>query len=155
MNIRFLFCALITAVSAVISLGFSVAAAFNTANEARNMALYTGGRSVALVIVSAVSFLTDSTPWLEASASSMINVQICEAGIGAIIKDRTRNRAPEFCSSDLIAELTLLVERPMSIAGDFIARVRTVKTSAAHWSQPLFQMKREREAPKSDCSFEA
>jgi hypothetical protein len=85
MNISFLFCALITAVSAVISFGFSVAAVFNTANEARNIALYTCARSVALVIVSAVPFLTGSTPWLEAIACSIIIVQICDADIGVVI----------------------------------------------------------------------
>jgi hypothetical protein len=39
MNIPFLSSAFITTVSAVISLGFSVAAAFNLANEVRNTAL--------------------------------------------------------------------------------------------------------------------
>ena len=94
MNIPFLFCALITAVSAAISLGFSIAAVFNTADEVRNVALYTCARSVALVIASAVPFLTGSTPWLEAIACSMIIVQICDAGIGAVIKDRMKTLGP-------------------------------------------------------------
>ena len=50
MSIPFLFCAFITAVSAVVSLGFSIAAAFNTANDVRRIALYTCARSVALVL---------------------------------------------------------------------------------------------------------
>ena len=94
MNIPFLFCALVTAVSAAISLGFSIAAAFNTADEVRNIALYTCARSVALVIASAVPFLTGSTPWLEAIACCMIIVQICDAGIGAAIKDRMKTLGP-------------------------------------------------------------
>jgi len=61
MNIPFLFCACVTTASAVISLGFSVAATFNPADEVHNAALYTCARSVALVIASAVSFLTGST----------------------------------------------------------------------------------------------
>ena len=93
MNIPFLFCAFITTVSAVISLGFSVAAAFNTANEVRNTALYTCARSVALAIVSAVPFLTGSTPWLLAIACSMIIVQICDAAIG-VVKDRMKTFGP-------------------------------------------------------------
>jgi hypothetical protein len=92
MNIPFLFCACITTVSAVISLGFSIAAAFNTVNEVRNTALYTGARSVALVI--AVPFLTGSTPWLLAIACSMIIVQICDAAIGGVIKDRMKTFGP-------------------------------------------------------------
>ena len=94
MNIPFLFCALITAASAVISLGFSIAAVFNTTNEVRTMALYTCARSVALVIVSAVPFLTGSTPWLQAIACSMIIVQVCDAGIGVVIKDRMKTFGP-------------------------------------------------------------
>jgi len=72
MSIPFLFCAFITAVSAVVSLGFSIAAAFNTANDVRRS---------------------------------------------------RRNRAPESCSNDLVAELALLIERPMSIADYSIAGV--------------------------------
>jgi hypothetical protein len=94
MNIPFLFCMLVTAVSAVISLGFSIAAAFNTANEVRNMALYTCARSVALVLASAMPFFTGSTPWLQAIACSMIVVQVCDAAIGVIIEDRMKTFGP-------------------------------------------------------------
>jgi hypothetical protein len=94
MNLSFIFCALITAVSAVISLGFSIAATFTTANEVRNVALYTCARSVALVLVSAVPLFTGSTSWLEAIACCMIIVQIGDAGIGVVIKDRMKTFGP-------------------------------------------------------------
>jgi hypothetical protein len=94
MSIPFLFCALITTVSAAISLGFSIAAVFNTPDEVRSMALYTSARSVALVIASAVPILTGSTPWLQAIAFSMIIVQLCDAGIGVVIKDRMKTLGP-------------------------------------------------------------
>ena len=94
MSIPFLFCAFITAVSAVVSLGFSIAAAFNTANDVRRIALYTCARSVALVLVSAVPFITGSTPWLQAIACSMIIVQGCDAAIGVVIKDRMKTFGP-------------------------------------------------------------
>jgi hypothetical protein len=94
MNMAFLFCAFITTVSAVISLGFSIAAALNTATEVRNTGLYTCARSVALVIASAVPFLTGSTQWLLAIACSMIIVQICDAAIGVVIKDRMKTFGP-------------------------------------------------------------
>ena len=94
MNIPFLFCAFITTVSAVISLGFSMAATLNAANEVRNASLYTCARSVALVLASAVPFFTGSTSWLEAIACCMIIVQVCDAGIGVVIKDRMKTFGP-------------------------------------------------------------
>jgi hypothetical protein len=94
MNTSFIFCALITAVSAVISLGFSIAATFNTANEVRNLALYTCARSLALVLASAVPFFTGSTSWLAAVACCMIIVQVCDAGIGVVIEDRMKTFGP-------------------------------------------------------------
>jgi hypothetical protein len=94
MNMSFIFCALVTVVSAVISLGFSVAATFNTANEVRNVALYTCARSGALVLASAVPFFTGSTSWLEAIACCMIIVQVCDAWIGVVIKDRMKTFGP-------------------------------------------------------------
>ena len=94
MNMSFIFCALVTVVSAVISLGFSVAATFNTTTEMRNAALYTCARSGALVLASAVPFFTGSTSWLEAIACCMIIVQVCDAGIGVVIKDRMKTFGP-------------------------------------------------------------
>jgi hypothetical protein len=94
MNMSFIVCALITAVSAVVSLGFSIAATFTPANEVRNVALYTCARSVALVLASAVPFFTGSTSWLEAIACCMIIVQVCDAGIGVVIKDRMKTFGP-------------------------------------------------------------
>jgi hypothetical protein len=94
MSIPFIFCAVITALSAVISLGFSIAATFDTANEARTMALYVCARSVALVLASAVPFFTGSTSWLQAIACCMIIVQVCDAGIGVVIKDPMKTFGP-------------------------------------------------------------
>ncbi len=90
MTVSFIVCASITAVSAIISLGFSIAAALNTANEAKTMALYACARSVALVLVSVAPFLTGSTPWLLAVACSMTIVQAGDAAIGLRIKDRMK-----------------------------------------------------------------
>src|SRR3981081_3848299 len=97
------------AIAPVISLGFSVAAAFNTANEVRNTALYTCARSVALVIVSAVPFRTGSTPWLLAIACSMIIVQVCDAGIGVVIKDRMKTVGPAGTALVNLAAVILLL----------------------------------------------
>jgi hypothetical protein len=94
MTIPFIFCASITAISAVISLGFSIEAALRATGTARTMALYTCARSVALVIGSAVPFLTGVTEWLQAIAWSMIIVQACDAIIGTTIKDRMKTFGP-------------------------------------------------------------
>src|SRR5258708_6234076 len=90
----FIFCASITAISAIISLGFSIAAVLAATGTARTMALYACARSVALVIASAVPFLTGSTQWLQAMAWSMIIVQACDALIGTTIRDRMKTLGP-------------------------------------------------------------
>src|SRR5882757_7820645 len=95
MTLPFILCASVTAISAIISLGFSIAAAVLGATDtARTMALYACARSTALVIASAVPFLTGSTGWLQAMAWSMIIVQAGDAMIGTMIKDRMKTFGP-------------------------------------------------------------
>jgi hypothetical protein len=104
MTLPFVFCALVTLISAIISLGFSLAAALDTAalgtaalgtiGNARTMAFYACARSVALAIASAIPFLTGSTDWLLAMAWSMIIVQGCDALIGLTIHDRMKTFGP-------------------------------------------------------------
>src|SRR6266481_7788161 len=94
MTVPFIVCASITAISAIISLGFYMAAALGASNTARTMALYACARSTALVIASAVPFFTGSTGWLQAMAWSMIIVQACDAVIGATINDRMKTFGP-------------------------------------------------------------
>jgi hypothetical protein len=94
MPLPFIVCASITAISAIISLGFSMAAALGASNTARTMALYACARSTALVIASAVPFFTGSTGWLQAVAWSMIIVQAGDAVIGGTIKDPMKTYGP-------------------------------------------------------------
>jgi hypothetical protein len=94
MTVPFILCALITAISAIISLGFSIAATIAATGTARTMALYACARSTALVIASAVPFLTGSIDWLQAIAWSMIVVQTCDAVIGTTIQDRMKTFGP-------------------------------------------------------------
>jgi hypothetical protein len=94
MTVPFIFCASVTAISAIISLGFSVAAALGATGTARTMAFYACARSVALTIVSAVPFVTGSTGWLQAIAWSMIVVQAGDAVVGMTIKDRMKTFGP-------------------------------------------------------------
>ena len=94
MTIAFFLCASVTAISAIISLGFSIAAALGASGALRTAALYTCARSIALVLASAVPFLTGSTPWLLAIACSMIVVQAGDAAIGMSIKDQMKTIGP-------------------------------------------------------------
>jgi hypothetical protein len=94
MSVPFVFCVSVTAISAIISFGFSVAAVLGSTGEARTIALYACARSVALVVAGAVPFLTGSTQWLQAVALSMIIVQACDTVIGLTIKDRMKTFGP-------------------------------------------------------------
>jgi len=94
MTLPFIFCASVTAISAIISLGFSITAILGAADPARPMALYACARSTALAIASAVPFLTGSSGWLQAIAWSMIIVQTCDAVIGGTIKDPMKTYGP-------------------------------------------------------------
>jgi hypothetical protein len=60
----------------------------------RTIALYACARSTALLIASAVPFLTGSVEWLQGVAWSMVIVQACDAVIGATIKDRMKTFGP-------------------------------------------------------------
>ena len=109
MSTPFIVCALVTALSAVVSLGFSLAAAMNETGNARTMALYGCARSVALVVASAVPFFTGSTEWLEAIAWILILVQSGDAVIGTTINDRMKTFGPAGTSlANLLALLWLV-----------------------------------------------
>ena len=94
MTLPFIICASITAISAIISLGFSIAAALGASDTARILALYACARSTALVMASAVPFFTGSAGWLQAIAWSMIIVQAGDAVIGGTIKDPIKTYGP-------------------------------------------------------------
>jgi hypothetical protein len=110
MTLPFISCAFITAISAIVSLGFSIAASFSNQGEAQTMALYGSARSLALVIVAVVPFFTASTAWLLAVASGMTIVQACDAAIGLRIKDRMKTIGPAaiaFLNAAAMAWLTV------------------------------------------------
>jgi hypothetical protein len=109
MTVPFIVCALITAISAIISFGFSVAAILGSTGETKTLALYASARSVALMIVSLVPFLTGSHQWLLAIAWSMIIVQACDAVIGWTIKDRMKTFGPAGTAVANFAALIWLV----------------------------------------------
>jgi hypothetical protein len=106
MNWPFFVCALITAISAIVSLGFSVAFVLKEADQARVMALYGCARSLPLAIASAVPLLTGSLAALEAIACVMIVVQACDAAIGVYIKDQMKTFGP---AATALANLAALI----------------------------------------------
>ena len=109
MNWPFFVCALITAVSAIVSLGFSIAAVRQESGQARVLALYGCARSLPLAIASAVPFLTGSLAGLEAIAGVMIAVQALDACIGVFIKDRMKTFGPAAIALANLAALIWLV----------------------------------------------
>jgi hypothetical protein len=90
----FILCALISATSALVSLGFSIAAERTATGPARTMALYACVRSLALFVASVVPFLSGSVGWLLAVAWSMIIVQALDAIVGMTIKDNVKTFGP-------------------------------------------------------------
>jgi hypothetical protein len=116
MTLPFLLCASVTAISAAISLGFSVHAALDASGTTRTMALYACARSVALVIASAVPFFSGSTGWLQAIASSMIIAQAGDAVVGATMNDRMKTYGPAGTALlNLVAVLWLIKTAPTTI----------------------------------------
>ena len=109
MNWPFFVCASITAISAIVSLGFSVAAVLAEAGQARVMALYGCARSLPLAIVSLVPFLTGSLAGLEAIAGVMIVVQGCDAAIGVFIRDQMKTFGPAAIALTNLAALIWLL----------------------------------------------
>jgi hypothetical protein len=94
MTLPFVVCAFVTALSALVSLGFSLAAVLRADGEAKTMALYACARSFAWVLVSAVPLFTGSRAWLLAAACGMTVVQACDAAIGLRIRDRMKTFGP-------------------------------------------------------------
>jgi hypothetical protein len=106
---RFGICLAITVVSALVSLGFSVAAILNQTGSARTLALYAAARSLALTAISFVPLRSGSVAWLEAGAVGMIIVQSCDAAIGVVIKDRLKTIGPAATAvANLVALVSLL-----------------------------------------------
>ena len=108
-NAPFLACAAITAISAVISLGFSVAAVRSSVGPARTASLYTAARSVALATIGVAPLATGAAHWLYPAAVAMIVVQGCDGVVGVTIVDRTKTFGPAGTAlANLIALLWFL-----------------------------------------------
>jgi hypothetical protein len=109
MTTPFLVCAAVTAVSAFVSLGFSIASVPGANGQTRTLALYTCARSTAFAIVSLVPFATGWRLWLEAVAVGMIILQALDAGVGVAIRDRMKTFGPAAIAVTNLAALVWLI----------------------------------------------
>lgn len=105
-SLPFLVCAAITAVSAFISLGFSIRAVVVSAGDTRQTAMYATARSFALAAVAVVPFLGGSRSWLLAVATAMTIVQAIDAWIGWRAHDPLETYGP---AGTAIANLAAIV----------------------------------------------
>ena len=111
MTTPFLVCAIVTGLSAIVSLGFSLAFVRGATGQARTLALYACARSIALAIVSLVPLATGLSVWLEAVAVGMIIVQVLDAGVGVTIRDRMKTFGPAGMAAANLAALVWLTSR--------------------------------------------
>jgi prepilin signal peptidase PulO-like enzyme (type II secretory pathway) len=87
-------CAGVTAASAFVSLGFSVAAVLSALHEARTLAMYAISRSVALAVVSVVPLISQTRSSLLTIALAMVIVQALDAVVGGTISNRMKTLGP-------------------------------------------------------------
>lgn len=94
MSTAFWVCAAITAVSAFVSLGYSVVALRAATPSDRTSSMYASARSLALALAAVVALFAGSPPFLVAVALTMTVVQAADAVIGALIHDRLKTVGP-------------------------------------------------------------
>lgn len=104
----FLCCALVTTVSALVSLGFSTTAVLGAQGGERKAALYTLVRSVALAVVSLASFVMASPAWLAGVSSAMILLQAGDGFVGLRGRDLVKTVGPFATAAVNLAALAYL-----------------------------------------------
>jgi hypothetical protein len=87
-------CAGVTAASALVGLGYSVAAVVSALDQARVNAMYALSRSVALVAAVLVPIFSQTRSSLLTIALAMVIVQTLDAVVGARIHDRLKTFGP-------------------------------------------------------------
>jgi hypothetical protein len=87
-------CAGITAASALVSLGYAVAAVISALDQAGVNAMYALSRSVALAAAVMVPVFSQTRSSLFTIALAMVIVQALDAAVGARIHDRLKTFGP-------------------------------------------------------------
>lgn len=108
MPLAFWVCAAITAISATVSLGYSIAGLASAAEPGRTPSMYALARSVALTVVAVAAFFVGSVPFLAAVAIAMVVVQAADAVIGGLIHDRLKTIGPAATAAAHLAVLVWL-----------------------------------------------
>lgn len=106
MSPAFWTCAAITAVSAYVSLGYSIAGLRGAEGAARTGSMYAFSRSLALAITATVAPFTRAVAFVGAIALTMVVVQALDAVIGSRLHDRLKTIGPAVTA---IADLGALV----------------------------------------------
>ncbi|MEP7178367.1 MAG: hypothetical protein ABI775_04715 [Pseudonocardiales bacterium] len=101
----FWFCATVTAISAYVSLGFSLAALGTSDGADRRGFEYAFVRSLALAVAATVVAVVQTRPWLQAVALTMVVLQAGDAVIGWMMRDRLRSVGPAATSVVNLAAL--------------------------------------------------
>ena len=111
MTTPYLVCAIVTIISAFVSLGFSVAAVSKSDGEAHTDALYTCARSLPFAILSIVPLDYHSIGWLLAAAIGMAIVQASDALVGLQIKNTVKTVGPAITSILSIASIVWVLNQ--------------------------------------------
>lgn len=94
MSTAFWICAVVTAISAFVSLGYSVAGLRGAEAASRTGFMYAFARSLALALSAVIAIVSGSVGYLAAVAIAMVIVQACDAVVGAVIRDRMKTIGP-------------------------------------------------------------
>lgn len=94
MSYEYWACAGITAISALVSLGFSVTGLGRGDSVSRTASMYAFARSLALAAVAIVALFTGSEPFVASIAVAMVLVQGADAVIGLVTADRVKTLGP-------------------------------------------------------------
>jgi hypothetical protein len=109
MSAAFWVCAGVTAISAFVSLGYSIAALAGSDTLGRTSSMYASARSLALAVTAVVALFARSSTFLEAIALAMVIVQALDAIIGVRIHDRLKTIGPAATSlANAVALIWLL-----------------------------------------------
>jgi len=87
-------CAVITTVSAYVSLGFSAAALIGSDKSVRTNPMYAFARSFALAVTCTIVMIGRLSTGLTAMAPTMIIVQSSDAVVGGLTRDRLKAVGP-------------------------------------------------------------
>ncbi|UYM06277.1 hypothetical protein [Solicola gregarius] len=94
MPLAFWVCAAVTAISAAVSLGYSIAGLVAAGDADRTASMYASARSAALAVVAVAAIFVGSVPFLAAVAVAMVLVQAADTVVGRLIRDRLKTIGP-------------------------------------------------------------